>query len=385
MKPQIQRLWIARPSLVLTAVAIAGTACYAGPRVDPQRPGASAAANPASRQGKPAVAYWHVWTAQNGVSHQKRCQLSDFEFQSISMGAASSWLDRLSTPGATVLFVVQQVGWVGEWHENPKPQWIVPLSGRWFVETMDGHRVEMGPGDVSFGGDQNTKPDAQGRRGHRSGTVGNQPSINMIVQLEKDPGAGQACGFGTAATTKPQLGPADTYFVTQTSLGTPFQVDSGRLAQRRGGTAAIRSYAVLMVTSHITVNDALEAILKNKTQVPPPTLLRAAYATMISTLKDETGKRFDTDYVRGQVNYQQANAALYQYEIENGADPDLRAFAQQTLPRIQDHLERALRLERELRVPQARPQGRSRVALTTIPLNLESNVLLLRDVNDACR
>jgi hypothetical protein len=26
------------------------------------------------------------------------------------------------------------------------------------------------------------------------------------------------------------LGPADTYFVTQTSLGTPFQVDSGRLA-----------------------------------------------------------------------------------------------------------------------------------------------------------
>ena len=90
-------------------------------------------------------------------------------------------------PGATVLVVVQPVGWVGEWHENPKPQWIVPLSGRWFVETMDGERVEMGPGEVSFGGDQNTKPDAQGRKGHRSGTVGDQPSVNLIVQLEKDP------------------------------------------------------------------------------------------------------------------------------------------------------------------------------------------------------
>ena len=83
--------------------------------------------------------------------------------------------------------VVQPVGWVGEWHENPKPQWIVPLSGRWFVETMDGKRVEMGPGELSFGGDQNCKPDAQGRKGHRSGTVGNQPSVNLIVQLEKDP------------------------------------------------------------------------------------------------------------------------------------------------------------------------------------------------------
>jgi putative membrane protein len=243
------------------------------------------------------------------------------------------------------------VGWVGEWHENPKPQWIVPLSGRWFVETMDGKRVEMGPGEVSFGGDQNTKPDAQGRRGHRSGTVGDQPSINMIVQLEKDPGAGQPCGFAATSATKPPLGPADTYFVTQTSLGTPFQVDSGRLAEKKGGTPAIRSYAELMVGSHIAVNDALEAILKGKAQVPPPTLLKAAYTTTISTLEEETGNRFDVDYVRGQVNYQQANAALYRFEIEEGSDPELKAFAQQTLPKIQDHRERALRLQQELRVP----------------------------------
>ena len=254
-------------------------------------------------------------------------------------------------PGATVLAVVQPVGWVGEWHENPKPQWIIPLSGRWFVETMDGKRVEMGPGAVSFGGDQNTKPDAQGRKGHRSGTVGNQPSVNLIVQLEKDPFAGQPCGArdSTTNTTKTQLGSVDTYFVTQTSLGTPFQTDSGRIAQKRGGTQAIRSYAELMVSSHIEVNDALEGITKRKAPVPPPTLLKAAYRTIISTLEAEKGPRFDVEYVRGQVAYQKANAALYQYEIDNGTDPDLKAFAQQTLPKIQDHLERALKLERVLK------------------------------------
>ena len=87
----------------------------------------------------------------------------------------------------------------------------------------------------------------------------------------------------------------------------------------------------------------------NKAPVPPPTLLKAAYRTIISTLEDERGQRFDADYVRGQVNYQKANAALYRYEIDSGSDPDLRAFAQQTLPKIQDHLERALKLERELK------------------------------------
>ncbi|EFH82916.1 DUF4142 domain-containing protein [Ktedonobacter racemifer] len=142
-----------------------------------------------------------------------------------------------------------------------------------------------------------------------------------------------------------EFGPSDIYFVTQTSLGTPFQVDAGRLAQTKGGTEAIRSYAQLMVSSHITVNNALEAILKRKAPVPPPTLLKAAYATMISTLQQETGQTFDADYVRGQVNYQRANATLYQYEIANGSDPDLKAFAQQTLPKIQDHLARVLKLQ----------------------------------------
>ncbi len=141
------------------------------------------------------------------------------------------------------------------------------------------------------------------------------------------------------------LGPADTYFVTQTSLGTPFQVNSGRLAENKGTTQAIRGYAELMVSSHVAVNNALLAILKKKAPVPPPTLLKAAYATMVSTLEHESGQRLDADYVRGQVNYQKGNTALYQYEIANGTDPDLKAFAQETLPKIQDHLARALKLQ----------------------------------------
>jgi putative membrane protein len=141
------------------------------------------------------------------------------------------------------------------------------------------------------------------------------------------------------------LGPQDTYFVSQTSLGTPFQTDAGRLAETKGTTAAIRDYAKLMVSSHITVNNALLGILKSKDAAPPPTLLKAAYATMVSALQHESGRTLDADYVTGQVYYQKANAALYEYEIPNGKDPDLKAFAQETLPKIQDHLARALKLQ----------------------------------------
>lgn len=144
------------------------------------------------------------------------------------------------------------------------------------------------------------------------------------------------------------LGPIDTYFVTQTSQGTPFQVDSGRVAKAKATTQAIRSYADLMVSSHILVDNKLLTILKEKASTPPPTLLKAAYATMVSTLEHDHGHRLDEDYVRGQVNYQNANVALYKYEIANGTDPDLKAFAQQVLPKIEDHLERALKLQAEI-------------------------------------
>lgn len=168
--------------------------------------------------------------------------------------------------------------------------------------------------------------------------------VSIAIAIATGTVAAQARAAGP---TEPALGPVDLNFVTQTSLGMPFQVDSGQLAEQKGGTQAIRSYANLMVSSHKAVNGALQAILKRKGPVPPPTLLQAAYATILSTLRDETGQPFDQDYVHGQVDYQKANAALYQYEIANGSDADLVPFAQETLPKIQDHLQKALELQRE--------------------------------------
>ncbi|MGH8397440.1 MAG: cupin domain-containing protein [Gammaproteobacteria bacterium] len=148
----------------------------------------------AHNNGKPELQYWHLWTDERGTSHQTRCSLTEFELQSMG-GAAPQWNDQLDQRPTNVLFSVLPVGWIGDWHENPKPQWIVPLSGRWFVESMDGTRMELGVGDLSFGGDQGCTSDAQGHRGHRSGTVGDQPAVLLIVQLDQVPDCHAPCCF----------------------------------------------------------------------------------------------------------------------------------------------------------------------------------------------
>jgi hypothetical protein len=135
---------------------------------------------------RPSVPYWHIWTDDAGVSHQTRCELTGFDLKGVG-AAAPQWNNPQPTGEATAVFTVQPVGWVGEWHENPAPQWIVPLSGHWWVEAMDGTRVEMGPGELSFGEDQHCVKDAEGRHGHRSGTIGGEPAVLLTVQLHVPP------------------------------------------------------------------------------------------------------------------------------------------------------------------------------------------------------
>lgn len=143
---------------------------------------------------KPRMSYWHVYTDAEGVSRQERCELTEFKLQSVGGGAAPQWNDKMESTKAGVTFTVLPVGWVGEWHENPRPQWIAVLSGRWFVETMDGRRVEMGPGELMMGEDQNTK-ERDGRRGHISGTVGNEPCTMIVTGLEVVPTVNQPGRF----------------------------------------------------------------------------------------------------------------------------------------------------------------------------------------------
>jgi putative membrane protein len=144
------------------------------------------------------------------------------------------------------------------------------------------------------------------------------------------------------------LSPVDYNFVAQANFGAPFQVDSGRIAEKGATTAEIRDYAHLMVVTHIPVVDALNKILAGKNiEAPANTLLHGAYDTMIATLEVERGRALDRDYIEGQVDYQKGNEALFRNEIENGSDQALKDFARATLPKIVDHRDRASKLAAE--------------------------------------
>ncbi|MFD4369503.1 hypothetical protein [Rhodococcus sp. NPDC058521] len=143
----------------------------------------------------PTISYPHVYIGSDGHSRIHHCTMKAFTLDSVGPDVADQWMNKLNEGIASVTFSVLPVGWVGDWHPNPHPQWVVPLSGRWFVQTQDGTRLEMGPGEVHFGEDQNCLPDDDGNVGHLSGTVGHEPCVQMMIALASDPTRDQPCRF----------------------------------------------------------------------------------------------------------------------------------------------------------------------------------------------
>jgi hypothetical protein len=142
----------------------------------------------------PRVPYYSLWRSPDGTAQLANCTLGGFVAKSVGGKAAPLWIGRPPGEPETLEFFVLPVGWVGEWHESPKPQWVVPISGRWFIETKDGTHLEMGPGDIHWGQDIGTDA-VNGDQGHRSGQIGDVPCVLLIVQFKAPHGAGDRCPF----------------------------------------------------------------------------------------------------------------------------------------------------------------------------------------------
>lgn len=141
----------------------------------------------------PKLRYADLYAGTDGVSHVRHCALDGFVFKSYAPPAAPQWLGIPPGEIESIAYAVLPVGYVGAWHTAPGPQWVVALSGRWSVEAMDGTVLEQGPGEVQFNSDTPSRPQTEGGPvGHLTRTVGDAPSVQLIVSLKREAASAQA-------------------------------------------------------------------------------------------------------------------------------------------------------------------------------------------------
>jgi putative membrane protein len=166
-----------------------------------------------------------------------------------------------------------------------------------------------------------------------------------------------------AAVAPAPLSQADTDFMNQAALGGLAEVQMGQLAAQKATKPDIRQFAQQMVDQHTQVNQQLTQLAQSK-NVTPPTTLDPAMQQNMTRLQRERGVAFDRDYVRQQIAGHQAQLALFQREASEGSDADVKAFAAQVAPTIQQHLDDARKLM-PAAPAHAAPHARSHARTTT--------------------
>jgi len=142
--------------------------------------------------------------------------------------------------------------------------------------------------------------------------------------------------------TLPTVSAQDQNFVQQAAASDMFEIRSSQLALQRSRSRAVRQFAERMIADHTRSSDQLRALAQAK-GIVLPTDLDPEQQRMMMAL-DNTRRIFDSEYFRQQAFAHQATASAYQTEVSSGYDADLRGFAQQTLPIVQDHLATAQRM-----------------------------------------
>jgi putative membrane protein len=136
------------------------------------------------------------------------------------------------------------------------------------------------------------------------------------------------------------------------------EVEAGRLAESNAADPQVKKYARQMVEDHGKANRELEVIASRK-GVTLPKEPDAEHQRILSDAKARKGAQFDRAYVeQAAVKDHAAAKQVFEDAAKNAKDPDLRSFAQKSLPVIDHHLEMAQQLHRSMQ-GSAAPDSRS--------------------------
>lgn len=101
----------------------------------------------------------------------------------------------------------------------------------------------------------------------------------------------------------------------------------------------------MMVKDHSAANTKLKALADSKKlEVSDSAELVDKAKAMILELR--SAKSFDQAYANNQVKAHEATISIFEEEASSGTDPDLKAFAVETLPKLKDHLTQAKALSK---------------------------------------
>jgi putative membrane protein len=142
------------------------------------------------------------------------------------------------------------------------------------------------------------------------------------------------------ASPQMQLTAGDRTFIKKAAEGGLAEVELGRLAAEKGHSDEVKKFGQRMVDDHSKANDQLKQLASSK-GVNVPSDLDAKDKATKDRLSKLSGAQFDRAYMNDMVRDHSKDVAEFRHESKMAKDSDVKNFASQTLPTLEDHLKEA--------------------------------------------
>jgi putative membrane protein len=140
----------------------------------------------------------------------------------------------------------------------------------------------------------------------------------------------------------------DRSFASKAAIGGQAEVELGKLAQQRASTDAVKQFGQRMATDHAKANEELMQLAQSK-NLSLSTELDTKHKQLRDKLAKQSGNAFNRAYMSEMVKDHKNDVAEFKKQAERGKDPDLKAWASQKLPTLQEHLRLAQDVESQVK------------------------------------
>ncbi len=138
-----------------------------------------------------------------------------------------------------------------------------------------------------------------------------------------------------------------TNFLADAIRGNVAEVKLGQLAAERAQSQQVREYGDMLKKDHTRSLEKASS-LANEIGVPASSVLTAQQQNQFESLQKLWGDEFDTTFLSQMVRDHQTNIAKFSAQAQSGSDPEVMAFAKETLPTLQAHLQHAQSIQSDL-------------------------------------
>src|SRR4051794_15569224 len=174
----------------------------------------------------------------------------------------------------------------------------------------------------------------------------------------QQPPAGTAPGHIAAQGQNQKLSAKDKSFAQEAAMGGMAEVELGKLAQQNAQNDDVKQFGARMVQDHSDANQQLMTLLTAK-DFSVPQQLDEKHRRAMDRLSKMRGAEFDRAYMRDMVEDHDTDVKKFRQQAQHGNAADLKAFAQKTLPVLEQHQKLAHDLSKSMTAvgSSGQPQG----------------------------